>query len=138
MQAVQWLPVGDAIVIFNTYPVVTCGMAALVLGERFTALDATAGLTAAAGVVLVVQPPFLGFPSHAADGGDGADGSGGGGGSGGAEGDGGSDFLARQASYGAGVCAALAAALMGGVAICTVRVIGPREHALVLLQWSGW
>jgi len=25
----------------------------------------------------------------------------------------------------------------GGVAICTVRVIGKREHALVLLQWYG-
>ena len=125
------MPVGDAIVIFYTYPVVTCGMAAAVLGDRFTALDAAAGLTAAAGVVLVVQPPFLGFPSHAADGGSGGGGGGGGG-------DGGSEFLARHASYGAGVCAALAAALMGGVAICTVRVIGPREHALVLLQWSGW
>lgn len=129
LQAVQWLPVGDAVVIFYTYPVVTCAMAAVVLGDKFTALDLAAGVTAAAGVVLVVQPPFMGFPSK-------YDHDQGGRGRGGGDA-GGGGALPTRASYGAGVAAALLAALMGGVAICTVRVIGPREHALTLLQWFG-
>jgi len=103
LQAVQWLPVGDALVIFFTYPLVTCVMAAVVLGDRFTSLDVATGLAAAAGVVLVAQPPLMGFASRDDDnGGDGGI-SGGGGGS-----------IPTHASYGAGVAAALCAAFLAG------------------------
>jgi hypothetical protein len=72
-------------------------------------------------VVLVVQPPFLGFPASKDDGGDSGGGydtgaaSAGGGGGGSSGG-----YLPTHASYGAGVAAAFLSALMGGVAICTV------------------
>eukprot|EP00227_Mantoniella_beaufortii_P020927 CAMPEP_0197601906 /NCGR_PEP_ID=MMETSP1326-20131121/36164_1 /TAXON_ID=1155430 /ORGANISM="Genus nov. species nov., Strain RCC2288" /LENGTH=414 /DNA_ID=CAMNT_0043169181 /DNA_START=37 /DNA_END=1278 /DNA_ORIENTATION=+ len=132
LQAVQWLPTADAVVTYFTYPLVTCAMAAVVLGDRFTSLDVGAGLLAALGVVLVVQPPLLGFPDrepHPAS----LDDTGGGGGGAGA----GSGSVPTHASYDAGVAAALCAAFCGGVSICTVRIIGKREHALVLLQWYG-
>ena len=66
--AVHHLPLGDAVAITYTNPVITAVAAALLLGEPWGTLDALGSVLCTLGVILISKPTFLmsafGFPAE--------------------------------------------------------------------------
>ena len=66
--AVHHLPLGDAVAITYTNPVITAVAAALLLGEAWGTLDALGSVLCTLGVILISKPTFLmsafGFPAE--------------------------------------------------------------------------
>jgi drug/metabolite transporter (DMT)-like permease len=107
--SLRFLPVGDALSIWFTAPIITSVLAALLLKEPYTLVEASCGLVSLVGVVCVVHPPTI-FGSAAA----------------------------RPADQAIGFVFVTGGTVAGAVVFVIIRHIGKRADALFSVSYFGY